>query len=227
MKVATAKEIIKNLYHMNQSSVECISLLQNAFVFNSLEFLDVLDECKAKAKKMLQTEKALIEEFIEDAKVDPDARVYVSVSGHIEKMVNFIEDIVGCIRTKIRDGVSFSDKAVLETTFLLARLQDVLRNTSEIILSRDVILREYVEDRHLKWSFDQVPLSKKVILREYVKESTSEIKKSADECVTMHEGRLIEGQCTPTASPLFLHMLDAIKGIAIHAKETAEELTAA
>jgi|SRR5208282_4560262 len=224
MKVASAKEIIKKLYHMNQSLVECISLLQNAFVFNTLEFLD---ECEAKARKILQTEKALIEEFIEDAKVDPDARVYVSVSAHIEKMVNFIEDIGGCIGTKIRDGISFSDKAVLGTTFLLARLQDVLRNTNNIILSRDVILRDYVKDRHHQWSFDQVPLSKNLILREYVKESASEINRSADEFVTMHEGRLIEGLCMPIASPLFLHMLDAIKGIAGHAKETAEKLTAA
>jgi len=224
MKVASAKEIIKKLYHMNQGSVECISLLQNAFVFNSLE---LLDECEAKAKKMLQTVKALTEKFIEDAEVDPDARVYVSVSGHIEKMVNFIEDIVGCIRSKIRDGIPFSEKAVLETTFLLARLQDVLRNTSDIILSRDVILGSHVKDRHLQWSFDQVPLSKNVILREYVKASASEINRSAYEFVTMHEGRLIEGLCMPKASPLFLHMLDVIKGIAWHAKETAEKLTAA
>ena len=176
---------------------------------------------------MLRTEKALTEEFIEDAKVDSDARVYVSVSGHIEKMMNFIEDIVGCIRSKIRDGISFSEKAVLETTFLLARLQDVLRNTSDIILSRDVILGDHVKDRHLQWSFDQVPLSKNVILREYVKASTSEINRNADEFVTMHERRLIEGLCMPIASPLFLHMLDVIKGIAGHAKETAEKLTAA
>ena len=224
MKVTSAKEIIKKLYHMNQSSVECISLLQNAFVFNSLEFLD---ECEAKAKEMRQTEKALTGGFIEDAKVDPDARVYMSVTGHIERMVNFIENIVGCLRTKIRDRIPFSDKAVLETTFLLARLQDMLRNTSDIILSRNVILREYVKDRHLQWSFDHVPLSRNVILREYVKESASEINRRANEFTTLHEERLIEGLCMPIASPLFLHMLDAIKGIAWHAKETAEKLTAA
>ncbi len=223
MEAASAKEIIKKLYHVNQSSLECISLLQNAFVFNSLEFLD---ECEAKTKQMLQTEKALKEEFVEDAKVDPDARVYVSVSGHIEKMVNFIDDIVGNVRTKISDGIAFSDTAVLETTFLLARLQDVLRNTNNIILSGDVVIRDYVKDRHRQWSSDRVPLSKNVILWEYVKESTAEINRKADEFIAMHEGRLIEGQCIPVASPLFLHILDAIKGVAMRAKDTAEKLTA-
>jgi hypothetical protein len=200
MKVASEKEPITKLYDMNQSAVECVYLLQNAFTFNSLKSLD---ECEAKAKEMHQTEKALTEGFIEDAKVDPDARVYVSVPGHIERMVNFIENIVGCIRAKIRDGILFSDKAVSETTFLLERLQDVLRNTSDIILSRNVILREYV------------------------KESAAEINRSANEFATMHEDRLIEGLCMPVASPLFLHMLDAIKGIAWHAMSIAEKLTAA
>ncbi|HXW69144.1 MAG TPA: hypothetical protein VEJ88_06015 [Dissulfurispiraceae bacterium] len=221
MKVASAKEIIKKLYHMNQSSVECISFLKNAFVFNSLE---ILDRCEAKAKEMRRTEKALTGGVIEDAKVDPDARVYMSVTGHMGGMVNFIEDIGGCIRTKIMDRIAFSDKAVLETTFLLARLQDMLRNTSDIILSRNVI---HVKDSHLQWSSDHVPLSRNVILREYVKESASEINRSAYAFATLNEERLTAGLCLPGASQLFLHMLDAIKRIALHAKETAEELTAA
>ncbi len=197
MKVASAKELISKLYDMNESAVECIYLLQNAFIFNSSKSLD---ECEAKAKEMMQTEKALTEEFIEDAKVDPGARMYVSVPGFIERMGDCIEDMAGCIRTKIRDGILFSDKAVSETTFLLERLQDVLRNTSDIILSRNQILKEYV------------------------KESASEINRSSNEFATMHEDRLIEGLCMPMASPLFLHMLDAIKGIAWHAKKTAEKL---
>ncbi len=200
MKVASEKELINKLYDMNQKAVECIILLKNAFIFNSSKSLD---ECEAKANAILQTERALTGEFIEDAKVDPDCKVYVSVPGCIERMGDFIEDIAGCIRTKIRDGILFSDKAISETTFLLERLQDVLRNTSDIILSRNVILKEYV------------------------KKSASEINRSANEFATMHEDRLIEGLCTPLASPLYLHMLDAIKGIAWHGKEIAEKLTTA
>ena len=198
MKVASAKEIIKKLYHMNQSSVECISFLKNAFVFNSLE---ILDRCEAKAKEMRRTEKALTGGVIEDAKVDPASRGYVSVPGYIERMADFIEDIACCIRTKIIDGILFSDKAIAETTFLLEKLQDVLRNTSDIILSRNAILREYVI------------------------ETAAEISKSANDFATMHEDRLIEGLCMPVASPLYLHMLDSIKGIAWHGKQIAEKIT--
>jgi Na+/phosphate symporter len=198
MKAALAKELIIKLYDMNQSAMECIYLLQNAFVFESSKSLD---ECETRAKEIHGTEKLLTEQLIENAKADPDLKVYVTVPGHTERIGDSIEDIIGCVRTKIRDGVLFSNKAVSETTFLMERLQDVLRNTSDIILSRNVILREYV------------------------KESAIEINRSANEFATMHEDRLIEGLCMPKASPLFLHMLDAIKGIAWHSREIAEKLT--
>ena len=198
MKVASEKEIIGKLYDLNQKAVECIFLLKNAFIFNSSKSLD---ECEAKTKSILEAEKALTGEFIEDAKVDPDSRGYVSVPGYIERMADFIEDIACCIRTKIIDGILFSDKAIAETTFLLEKLQDVLRNTSDIILSRNAILREYVI------------------------ESAAEISRSANDFATMHEDRLIEGLCMPVASPLYLHMLDAIKGIAWHGKQIAEKIT--
>jgi Na+/phosphate symporter len=200
MKATLSKELVGKLYDMNQGAVECIYLLQNAFLYNSEKSLDV---CEARAKEIHLSEKVLTREFIEEAKAGPLARAYLSVPGHIERMGDFIENIIGCIRTKIREGILFSDKAVSETAFLMERLQEVLKNTSDIILARNVILKDYV------------------------KESAAEIGRSASEFATMHEERLIEGLCMPKASPLFLDMLDAIKGIAWHAKEISEKLTAA
>jgi Na+/phosphate symporter len=174
-------------------------LLQNAFIYNSSKSLD---ECEVKAKEIHENEKIFTEEVIAEVKADPDLRVYVSVPGHMERMGDYIEDIIGCIRTKIKEGILFTDKAVSEVTFLMERLQEVLKNTGDIILARNRIIRDYV------------------------KESSTEISRSANEFSTMHEERLIEGLCMPKASSLFLHILDALKGIAWHAKEIAEKLTA-
>jgi Na+/phosphate symporter len=198
MKAVQAKELVGKLYDMNQSAVECIYLLQNAFLYNSEKSLD---ECEARAREIHLSEKVLTGECIEEAKAEPYAKVYVSVPGHVERMGDFIEDISGCIRTKIRDGILFSDKAVSETTFLMERLQEVVKNTGDIILARNVILMNYV------------------------RESAAEISRSASQFATMHEERMIEGLCMPKASPLFLDMMDAIRGISWHAKEIAEKLT--
>jgi Na+/phosphate symporter len=198
MKATLSKELVGKLYDMNQNAVECIYLLQNAFLYNSMKSLG---ECEARTREIHMSEKALTKEFIQEAQTEPYARAYVSVPGHIERMGDFIEDICGCIRTRIIGGVLFSDKAQSEVSFLMQRLQEVLKNTSDIILARNVILKDYV------------------------KESAAEIGRSANEFATMHEERLIEGLCMPKASPLFLDMLDAIKSVAWHAKEIAEKLT--
>lgn len=198
MIVETSKELVSKLHDMNRSLEDCVYLLQNAFIYNSSKSLD---ECEAKAKEIHENEKIFTKEFIEDVKVDPYVRMYVSVPGHIERMGDYIEEIIGCIRTKIKEGILFTDKAVSEVTFLMERLQEVLKNTSNIILARNRIIREYV------------------------KESATEISRSANDFATMHEERLVEGLCMPKASPLFLHILDALKGISWHAKEIAEKLT--
>jgi Na+/phosphate symporter len=199
MKATLSKELVSKLYDMSRSAVGCIYLLQNAFLYNSEKSLDV---CEAKAKEIRLSEKVLTQEFVQEAKTEPHARAYVSVPGHIERMGGIIEDIIGCIRMKIRDGIPFSGKAVSETAFLMGRLQEVLKNASDIILARNVILKDYVM------------------------ESAAEISRSASEFATIHEERLIEGLCIPKASALFLDIADAIKGIVWHAKEIAEKLTA-
>ncbi len=198
MKVEISKELIERLHNMSRSTEDCIYLLQNAFIYNSSKSLD---ECEAKAKEIHESEKIFTKEIIEEVKVDRDMRAYVSVPGHIERIGDYIEDIIGCIRTKIREGILFTDKAVSEVAFLYERLQEVLKSTSDIILARNRIVREYI------------------------RESASEISRSANEFATMHEERLVEGLCMPKASPLFLDILDAIKGISWHAKEIAEKLT--
>ncbi len=184
---------------MSQNARECVYLLQNTLIYSSPKSLDL---CEAKIKEIKENEKILTPEFIERAKENLDLSVYIPVPGHIEKMAHFIENIILCARTKIREGILFSDRAASEITFLMERLQEVLENISDIILARNAIIRDYV------------------------KESVAEIGRSANDFATMHEERLIEGLCMPKASPLFLDILDAIKVIAWHAKEIAEKLTA-
>jgi len=197
MKEKSPKELVSKLHDMSQDAKACVYLLQNALIYSSSKSLDV---CEAKIKKIKENKKILTAEFIEQAKENLDLRAYVTVPGHIEKMAEFIENIILCARTKIRVGIPFSDRAASEITFLMERLQEVLENVSDIILARNTVIREYV------------------------KESVAEIGRSVNDFATMHEDRLVEGLCMPQASPLFLDILDAIKVIAWNAKEIAEKL---
>jgi len=194
----TSKALIGRLHDINQSAESCLYLLENAFIYHSSKFLG---ECESKTREIRQNAKVLTDELIAGAKSDPLISVYVPVPGHFERMGGFIDAISGCMRTKIKEGLLLSDRAVSEISFLLKRTEEVLKNTGDIILARNVIIREYVKD------------------------SATEINRSANEFATMHEERLIAGVCMSKASPLFLEIMDAIKGITWHAKEIAVQLT--
>jgi len=194
----SSKALISNLHDMNQSAEKCMYLLQNAFIYHSSKSLD---ECESRTREIRQNEKIMTGALIEEAKVDPLMNIYVAVPGHFERIGGFIEAISRCMRVKIKEGLLFSDRAVSEISFLLKRTEEVLQNTGDMILARNIIIREYVKD------------------------SATEISRSASDYATMHEDRLIAGVCMPKASPLFLEIMDAIKGIVWHAKGIAEALT--
>jgi Na+/phosphate symporter len=216
MEQESTKDVIKKFYHMNQKLIACISLLEDAFVFNNMEFVD---KCATKANDIRQ-----VTNFLSGAGISDDVRVYMRSMENIDGMVDCISQICANLRIKIRNSVVFSERAVLEVSFLLARLQDVLKHLSDIVLSRKVSPKDTVESGHYPWASSHVPLSRDVILCEYVLVSVSEIIKNADEFIAMHQGRLVVGICDPTAAPLFMHMLDAIKEIAKHAREVADKL---
>ena len=194
----TSKDLIGRLYQMSRDAGDCLYLLQTAFIYNSSK---ALDDCEAKAGEIRGQEEAVTRDLIEAVKADTGARVYLPVPGHIGRIAAHILDIAAGFRTRIGEGILFTDKAVSEVIFLLERLQDVLKNTGDIILVRNRIVRQYIG------------------------EAAADIGRSARDFATMHEERLVEGLCTPQASPLFLAILDSLKGIAWHAKEIAEKLT--
>jgi len=210
----SAKNTIKMFYQINQNLLRCTILLHDAFVFNNLEFID---KCLSKVKEIRQSVKVL-----SDVEMDNDAKVYVKLLENVNGIVDCINQICANVKVKIRNRVAFSERAVLETSFLLARLQDVLRILSDIILSSR---NESVFDRHNSWESGQAILSRDVILCEYILVSVSEIIRHSDEFVAMHQGRFVEGLCVASAAPLFMHVMEAIKGIAIHGRVIADKLT--
>lgn len=191
------KELFRAMHEMGNNAENCVSLLQTAFIYNNSK---PLKDCIAKVDAIKKIEAHLTKKAAELARDNPDLKPYVSIPVHLLRIGESIEKLTELMDKKIKDNILFSDRAVTEITFLLQRLIDILRPTSDIILAKNTILRRYVE------------------------ESESGIVKRATEYATLHEERLIEGLCLPVASSLYINMLDAIKNIAWHAKEIATKL---
>lgn len=184
-------------HEMMNNAEDCISSLENAFFYNKLT---PIKDCTAKVSMLKRTGADLTQEVIKKMINDPDLKPYGSIPGNLLRIVENTEKLVELISKKIIESILFSDKAVRETTFLLQRLIEILRPTSDIILARNTFLSMYIQ------------------------QSQVEVEKSASEYATLHEDRLIKGICNPTASSLYINMLSAIKKIAWHSKEIAVKL---
>ncbi len=192
------KDFINELQEMSTHVEECISLLEDAFEHNRKKSLD---ECEKIARDIHTSERILTETLVTLSKDNDSAKSYIPVPGHLERIGDHIEGIIHCLRTKVNGKIIFSDKAMDEMRSLLQRVKAVVNSTSDLILSKNKTISNYVVD------------------------SESAIESSANQFATFHEDRMIEGLCLPEASSIYLHVLDALKGIAWHARQIAEKLT--
>lgn len=192
------KSRLTELYEMTHETGEFISALQTAFIYNTSK---PLQEYRSEAEEVLEKTALLSAMFSEAASDDKSLKPYAQVPKHIGSVWKNLDRLCELIDTKIRDKVLFSDRAVNETVYLLQRLVEILRPAADMILARNTFLSRYVE------------------------ESQSDIEKMADEYATLHENRLITGECLPVASSIYVGMLSAIKGVAWHTKEIATALS--
>jgi Na+/phosphate symporter len=126
----------------------------------------------------------------------------VFVPMHLERIGDNLEALVASVQTMVQETVPFTERAMREVGGLFERTMELLECARDAVLTRNRVLIRYVIDqaRH------QAQL--------------------ADDFARAHQQRLAEGVCLPTASSLYLAMLDHFKGVAGHAREVAEQLAA-
>jgi Na+/phosphate symporter len=187
------KEQVFEMHDLIDGMVECIDSLYAGFVYNNLMLIEEAESAMQRTGGRTAT---LTKGLAREAGAEP----YVSVPSHIAQMAEGLGRVVQSLKSKSKEDVLFSDKAIAEVDYMFGRIRDILVNTKDMVLAPNTLVA-----RHMA-------------------ESERAVEKMADEYATKHEERLIEGLCTPKASQLYLRMLDAFKSISWHAKEIAKEL---
>lgn len=201
MKVETeldTKKKVLSLYELANNTGDFISLIQTAFIYNTSK---PLQECKAQAENSRKESDQLSTIITAYAIDNPDLKPYVSVPAHIIIIWKSLEKLSELTAKKIESNILFSDKAADETIYLLQRLIEILRPTSDMILARNTFLSKYIV------------------------QAQAGVENMSKEYATLHEDRLITGECMPEASSIYVKMLEAIKDIAWNAKEIAVKLS--
>jgi Na+/phosphate symporter len=191
------RELMIQVYGLFPKLIEAVELLQRGLIYNNLQSLE---EAERLAREVLKKEHAMTEEVIKLSADFPQAGRYIPIPGHIERIGNYIENMSRALRVKARENILFSDKAMDEMNFLFEKIKDILGNTADMVLARNLIIAGYI------------------------REAESSVERSANKFATLHEERLIEGLCLPKASAIYLELLDAFKAVSWHSKEIVQRL---
>jgi Na+/phosphate symporter len=197
-KLASIRE---DLYKLAHKSAEVLQLISEGFNLHSGEHLEnAIKLAKEVDDAHVELTDALLEELDKHKDELDEVKQLIPIPGQLERIGDDCESIIAVTRTKIKEGTLFSDKAASEVNYIFKNLIGLIKSTGDIILTRN---------QHLK---------------KHIIEETINLSNKADDSATLHQERLVLGVCNPKSAPMFLDILDSLKGVAYHLRNIAETI---
>jgi Na+/phosphate symporter len=130
------------------------------------------------------------------------AKPYLSIASSLDRMTYNIEGILDGLRAKSQNHILFSDQAVKEVNDVFQEAMRLLENLPNLVTTRDKLLAQRIGEEG------------RVMLK--IANGYSEV----------HEERLIQGICVPKSSPIYLGMIESLKGVIVHILEVSGKIVA-
>ena len=197
MAEQTVKDIKKEIYLIMHKAQEMLELTEDGFMKNRVTPLDEADDL---AKEIQTKEDALTASLAKMSSTNSEARTILAVPAHIEKIATSIKRINENSRSRIKEGLLFSDKAILETGKLFTKSKDILKKSGEAAVTG-------------------APATLEAVLAD-----SDALERMANDFATAHEERLVTGECAPKSSSTYLCILYAFEDMGAHIKNTIKKL---
>jgi Na+/phosphate symporter len=117
-------ELIKEMSGLGQQVDSSLSLLQAAFINNSLE---QLKECRDHVSSIRKAEVGLTVKVTDAAKQLAEMKPYVLIPQHFFRIAETIDSLAEKTAKKIKENILFSERAIAEITYLLQRLKEIVK----------------------------------------------------------------------------------------------------
>jgi len=128
------------------------------------------------------------------------AKPYLSMASSLDRISYNIEGIVDRLKSKVQNQILFSDRAVKEINDIFQEAMDLLERLPDLILTQNKLLAQHIG------------------------EQVRSVFKIANGYSEEHEERLIQGVCTPKSTPIYLGILESLKGIIAHTLEVSGKI---
>lgn len=198
MAEQTVKDIKKDIYLIMHKALEMVEMTEDGFTKSKLSSLDQAEEL---AREIHAKEDTLTAALAKMSASNSEARAILTVPSHVEKIATSIKRITENSKARIKEGMLFSDKAILETGRLFTKTKEVLKKAGEAAVT-----------------------GSKATIESALSESTL-IESMANDYATAHEERLVTGECSPKSSSTYLCILYAFEDMGAHIKDATQRLS--
>ncbi len=200
LKEFTAEDMGEEIHSMCNYLIDMLKIGKEGFRLQSVE---LLKQAEKKAREVHLKEKELTAWIVDRVSKEGDAgelSVLAFVPGHLERVGDSVENVLSCIRTMLKEGTLFTDRARSEINTLFEKSIELLECVKDILHSRN-----------------------KVLIRHVQKEG-EELHRLTRVYALAHEERLIQGLCMPKSSSVFLAFLDSFRDIERHTRQIIDRL---
>jgi Na+/phosphate symporter len=195
------KEVGERMIRVCQSLIKMLELSFQGFRKHSEEALKEVEKVKDEIRKnSSELAHFLILKSSPYEKGKEWAKPYLSMASSFDRMTFNIEGIVDRLKSKVQERILFSDRAVKEINDVFQEAMDLLESLPDLILTQDKLLAQHIG------------------------EQVRSVFKIANGYSEGHEERLIQGVCTPKSSPIYLGILESLKGIIVHTLEVSGKI---
>lgn len=181
------KELTQWLYGMFDATIPVIEDIENGFLTQNQT---MIQQGEAKFVEILSSNLSFAEKIITEGKKNEVDRKFLSLLVPLQEIALAVRSLAAKKKTILMRDVVFSVKAITEITELLALVKTQIRNTRDLILTGNPLLKESIQS------------------------GMEKIIEMAGKYTLMHEERLTTGVCMPKASYLYLGIVGSIKKVA-------------
>ncbi|MGD9818247.1 MAG: hypothetical protein AB7V04_06065 [Desulfomonilaceae bacterium] len=178
------RTVVKMLNQM----IEMTKILQSGF---KTECEDKICDCEELFHQVREQEKHCTTDLVKEYEIlgENVFRAAIRLPSRLERIGVTLETLMICLKTKIKEGIPFSDKAHSELDEIFELTIDILKNLRDAFLTHNKFIMDHVK-------------SQAVQLADFVEKARF-----------AHWERLERGFCSPLASSLYIRILDSFNNI--------------
>ncbi|MBS3906147.1 MAG: hypothetical protein KGZ49_03830 [Syntrophaceae bacterium] len=195
------KDVEERLILVCRSEIKMLELIFEGFRTLTENSIKEADRVKEEVRRdSADLARFLIEKSSPGGKGKEWAKPYLSMASSFDRMGYNMEGMVDRLTSMVKGRILFSDRAVKEVNDIFQTAMDLLESLPDLIQTKNKLLAQHIG------------------------EQVRSILKIANGYSEEHEERLIQGVCMPKSSPIYLGLIESLKGIIMHTLEVSGKI---